>query len=39
MHKLGCFWGNTDEAVKAIREKYGDDSLYEQLLLLNTKAL
>jgi hypothetical protein len=39
MHKLGCFYGNTDKAVTAIREKYGDDSLYEQLLLLNTKAL
>ena len=39
MHKLGCFWGDTDEAVTAIREKYGDDSMYEQLLLLNAKAL
>ena len=39
MHQLGCFWGNTNEAIKAIREKYGDDSMYEQLLALNAKAL
>jgi hypothetical protein len=39
MHKLGCFWGDTDEAIEAIREKYGDNSMYEQLLLLNDKAL
>ena len=39
MHQIGCFWGNTEEAVQAIREKYGEDSMYEQLLLLNTKAL
>jgi hypothetical protein len=39
MHKLGCFWGSTDEAVKAIRKKYGQDSLYEQFLLMQVKAL
>lgn len=39
MHKLGCFWGDTDEAVRAIREKYGNNSMYEQILLLNAKAL
>ena len=40
MHNLvGCFWGDTQEAVKAIREKYGKNSLYEQFLLLQAKAL
>jgi hypothetical protein len=39
MHKIGCFWGDTNEAVTAIRQKYGNDSMYEQLLLLNTKVL
>jgi hypothetical protein len=39
MHKIGCFWGDTGEAVTAIRKKYGNDSMYEQLLLLNTKAM
>jgi len=39
MHKLGCFWGNTEQAVEAIRDKYGNDSMYEQLLVLNAQAL
>lgn len=39
MHKLGCFWGTTEQAIKAIRKKYGNDSMYEQLLFLNTQAL
>ena len=39
MHKLGCFWGTTEQAVEAIREKYGNDSMYEELLVLNAKAL
>jgi len=39
VHKIGCFSGTTEEAVRAIRKKYGEDSMYEQLLLLNTKAL
>jgi hypothetical protein len=26
-------------AIKAIRKKYGNDSMYEQLLVLNAKAL
>ena len=39
MHKLGCFWGNTEQAVEAIREKYGNDSMYEELLVLNAQAL
>ena len=39
MHKLGCFWGDTKDAVSAIRLKYGDDSLYEEFLLMQVKAL
>ena len=39
MHQLGCFWGNTDEAVEAIQEKYGDSSLYEKFLLMQVEAL
>jgi hypothetical protein len=39
MHKLGCFWGSTDEAVEAIRNKYGMGSLYEQFLLMQVQAL
>jgi hypothetical protein len=39
MHQLGCFWGDTDEAIDAIREKYGDDSLYEKFLLIQVEAL
>jgi hypothetical protein len=39
MHKLGCFYGNTEKAVTAIRKKYGDDSLYEKFLLMQVKAL
>jgi len=37
MHKLGCFWGTTDEAVEAIRNKYGEGSLYEKFLLIKLK--
>ena len=39
MHKLGCFWGATDEAVEAIRKKYGEGSLYEKFLLMQAEAL
>ena len=39
MHKLGCFWGTTNEAVEAIRKKYGDGSLYEKFLLMQVEAL
>ena len=39
MHKLSCFWGTTDEAVEAIRNKYGEGSLYEQFLLMQAEAL
>lgn len=39
MHKLGYFWGKTDEAVEAIRKKYGEGSLYEKFLLVQVEAL
>jgi hypothetical protein len=39
MHQLGCFWGTTDEAVEAIRKKYGEGSLYEEVLALMAKCL
>lgn len=39
MHKLGCFWGTTDEAVENIRRKYGENSLYEKFLLMQVEAL
>jgi hypothetical protein len=39
MHQLGCFWGNTKCAVSAIRLKYGDNSSYEEFLLMQVKAL
>ena len=39
MHKIECFWGTTDEALGAIRKKYGEDSLYEKFLLMQVEAL
>jgi hypothetical protein len=39
MHWLGRDWRTTDEAVEAIRKKYGQDSLYETFLLMQVEAL
>lgn len=39
MHKIGCFWGDTDEAAAAIIKKYGENSLYEKIMRLNAEAL
>lgn len=39
MHKIGCFWGDTDEASAAIIKKYGENSLYEKIMRLNAEAL
>jgi hypothetical protein len=36
---LVVFWGDTVTAQKAIIEKYEENSLYEQFLLMNAKAL
>ena len=34
MFKLGCFWGNTNEAIEEIRKDYRENSHYEKLVLL-----
>ena len=39
MHQLGCFWGDTEQALTAIIGKYGSASLYERMLLLNEESL
>ena len=31
-YQLGCFNGNYEETVKAIRKKYGNDSQYERIV-------
>ena len=35
--RLGCFRGTVEEAVHAIREKYGDGSKYEAAILIASK--
>jgi hypothetical protein len=37
--QIGCFWGNTDQAIIVIRDKYGENSYYEKLILLYTEML
>ena len=32
MFQIGCFWGNTEEAIIKAKEKYGEDSDYEKLI-------
>lgn len=39
MHQLGCFWGDTHEAVSAIRKKYGENSMYERYVWLAHHSL
>ena len=39
MVKLGCFWGTVTEAVTAIREKYGEGSLYEKQVAMAVEIL
>ena len=39
MFKIGCFWGNTREAIKKVSEKYGVNSDYEKLINLYTDML
>lgn len=38
-HQIGCFWGDTEEAARAIQAKYGKDSIYERVMRLNAEAL
>ena len=30
MFKIGCLWGNTEEAIAKVKEKYGENSDYEK---------
>ena len=39
MFTLGCFWGNKNEAIYAVRQKYGAKSLYEEQIKLASKIL
>ena len=39
MFQLGCFWGTSTEAIKAINKKYGKGSSYVKLIRLYTKIL
>ena len=39
MFKIGCFWGNTEEAINKVKEKYGTNSYYEKLIVLYTEML
>ena len=39
MFKLGCFWGDSIEAKKAVAEKYGKDSAYYKLIDLACNIL
>ena len=34
MFKIGCFWGSTEEAIAKAKEKYGEDSDYEKLIII-----
>lgn len=36
MFKIGCFWGNAEEAIEKTRKKYGVNSDYEKLINLYT---
>ena len=39
MFKLGCFWGDTQEAVEAVVKKYGPGSTYEKQIRLAEEIL
>ena len=39
MIQLGCHWGNLKDTLKAIRTKYGRNSLYEKQVVLEVKIL
>jgi hypothetical protein len=38
MFQIGCFWGTSDEAIKKIREDYGENSYYERLVSLYSET-
>ena len=37
--QIGCFWGNAKDAIKLIKEKYGEDSYYEKLVIIYNDML
>jgi len=39
MIQLGCFWGKSEEAIQAVREKYGRKSTYEKQIKLAVEML
>lgn len=39
MVQLGCFWGTSDQAIDAIRNKYGENSSYESQIKLAVRIL
>ena len=39
MFKIGCVWGNTEKAILKVKEKYGENSYYEKLVVLYTEML
>jgi hypothetical protein len=39
MFKLGCHWGNIEETIQAIQNKYGIDSLYKEQVKLAIRIL
>ena len=39
MFKIGCFWGNTKQAIEKIRQDYGMNSTYEECIILYTKIM
>ncbi len=39
MFKIGCFWGNTEKAILKVKEKYGENSYYENFIKLYTEML
>ena len=36
---IGCFWGNKEEAIEQIKNKYGEDSYYEKLVTIYDEML
>lgn len=34
MHKIGCFWGDTEDAIANITKRYGRHTMYEDIVRL-----
>jgi uncharacterized protein YjbI with pentapeptide repeats len=39
MFKIGCFWGDLEQAKEAIQKEYGENSLYEKQCVLASEVL